>query len=104
MKPPKLTPYVILGVLFVVPIIASAWVILTALVFHRPQSLLPDREHMTHAQYTTHVLVIYTFLIAIPGCITLTLLGAFDYFRARRDPEIEADYQRRRAAAETANS
>lgn len=99
----KTTPYLrlcfLLGMITVVPIVLAMWAGIFLLIFHPDQPLLPDKTLLTTPQYTAHVLVIYALLIAVPGLITLTLWGAYDYLRARRDPEIEADFQRRRAAA-----
>jgi heme/copper-type cytochrome/quinol oxidase subunit 2 len=89
----------LLGMTTVVPIILAMWAGIFLLIFHPGQPLLPDKANLTAGQYATHVLVVYALLIAVPGLVTLTLWGAYDYYRARRDPEIEADYQRRRAAA-----
>ena len=66
--------------------------------------MLPDPSHLTSAQYITHVLVVYNLIVLTPGLAVLGIWILADYFRARRNPEIEADYQRRRAAAEIANS
>lgn len=99
----KTTPYLrrcfLLGMTLVVPLLLAMWAGIFLLIFHPGQPLLPDKANLTSAQYTAHVLVIYALLIAVPGLVTLTAWGAYDYYRSRRDPEIEADYQRRRAAA-----
>lgn len=61
--------------------------------------MFPDPANLTTAQHLTSVLVIASLFVVVLG---LSLLGALilhDYFRARRDPDVEADYQARRAAA-----
>ncbi len=99
MKPAPLTRFFYLGLTTVVPLLAAIWCALVALLLQTCSWILPNPSALTQAQYTTHVLVIYCLLISIPGLVTLGAWAVLDYIRARRDPKIEADYQRRRAAA-----
>lgn len=99
MKPPRLTRLVCLSVLLFVPVFLLGWAVLFLLVLLPSQPLLPETT-LTTAQRTTHALVIYVLLISIPGAMALLAWGAWDYYRLRRDPEVEADLQARRAAAE----
>ncbi len=101
MKTPPLARLVCISSVTVLPLLAAVWLTLVALLLRTSSWILPDPSALTQAQYTTHVLVIYCLLISISGLVTLGAWAAIDYLRARRDPEIEADYQRRRAAANT---